>query len=112
MDGGMKGKKIYLQPATSLIDAVLDIAELQNGRLTYSDTSRGVVHFRISMYGARHELRFNVTDIGKNRCRVLLGTDADKAYRERWIRREFALLDSMLVTGAQLEIADAEVWID
>jgi hypothetical protein len=108
----MKGRKIYLQPAESLIDAILDIAELQNAKFTYSDTQRGVVHFRVSLYGARHELRFNVTDIGKNRCRVQLGTDAGEVYRERWIRREFALLDSMLITGAQVELSESEVWID
>jgi hypothetical protein len=104
----MEGKKIYLQSAGTLIDVINDIAELQRAKFTFSDTPNGVIHFRVAMYGFKYELCFEVTDIGENRCQVLIETDANEVNREKWIRREFALLDAMLIMRAQIEFSASE----
>jgi hypothetical protein len=102
----VEGKKVYLQPMTTVLNTINDIVELQNGKLTLSDTPGGKIHFLVRMYGSKWEYRFTVTDIGQNRCRVQIETDGDVRAREKKIRRGFALLDSMLVTAAQLEITE------
>jgi len=101
----MEGKKIYLQPVSMLLAAINDIVELQNGKLTFSDTPHGKIHFRVRLYAAKWEYRFSVKDIGDNRCIVEIELDDDTYKKEGKILREFALLDSMLVANAQVEIA-------
>ena len=102
----MEGKKIYLQPMAMLLAAINDIVELQNGKLTFSDTPHGKIHFRVRMYAAKWEFRFSVTDLGENRCKVEIELDRDTRNKEGKIIREFALLDSMLVANTQVELAE------
>jgi hypothetical protein len=102
----MEGSKIYLQPMGMVLSAISDIAELQKGKLTFSDTPNGRIHFVVGMYASKWEYRFTVTDIGNNRSRVCIEIERDVRERERKIRREFALLDSMLLVGASLEITE------
>ena len=102
----MEGKKIYLQPVGLVLNAVSDIVELQKGKLTFSDTPNGKIHFLVRMYASGWEYRFSVTDIGKNRCMVQIDVDGGVREKERKIRREFALLDSMLLVGAKLEMTE------
>jgi len=99
----MEGQKIYRQPTALLLNAVNDIVELQKGRLTFSDTPHGQIHFLVRMYASKWELRFAVEDIGRNRSRVTIGIDGEKRGRADWLNREFALLDSML--GTEVEIS-------
>jgi hypothetical protein len=99
----MEGKKIYWQPEVRLLQAVNDIIELQNGKLTFSDTPHGKIHFLVRMYGFKWELRFAVEDIGNIRSRVTIEIDGERRGREDLLRREFALLDSML--GGEVEIS-------
>jgi len=101
----VEGQKIYLQPRSMLLAAINDIVELQNGKLTHSDTPHGKIYFTVRMYAARWEFRFSVTDIGDNRCVVEIALDDDTYKREGKLIREFALLDSMLVANAQVELA-------
>ncbi len=98
------GKRIYLQPMGMVLDTINDIVELQNGKLTYSDTLHGKINFRVKMYAFKWEFSFTVTDIGKNRSQVQIEIDGDTQSKEKQILREFALLDSMLIIGAQIEI--------
>ena len=102
----MEGKKIYLQPMGTVIDAINDLIEMQKGRITYSDTPNGVVNFAVKMYAFKWELRFTVQDIGKNRCHVLLEIVGEERGREKFVRREFALLDTFLITGAEVELSE------
>lgn len=104
----MKGEKIYLQPMGTVLDAVNDIVELQNGRLTFSDTPRGKIYFAVKMYVFEWELRFTVTDIGGNRSQVQIEIEGEARDGESLIHREFALLDSMLVTRAKIEMTEKE----
>jgi hypothetical protein len=58
------------------------------------------------MYGYKWEYHFTVTDMGNNRSRVQLKVEGETKKKKRHIIREFALLDSMLVGEAQIEIED------
>jgi len=99
------GKKVYLQPKGMVINGICDLVEVQKGRITFSDTPGGVVHFLVKMYGAAWELKFTVTDLGQNRTCVRLEVESEKG-QEKFIHREFALLDSFLITGAEIEAAE------
>jgi len=103
----MEGRKLYLQPAGMIFSTVLDIAELQKGKVTYADSQTGIIHFRVSMYGFKWEMRYTITDLGQNRSQVQIEIDGDKRNKERQILRELNLLDSMLLTGSQIEIVSA-----
>jgi hypothetical protein len=87
-----------------VINTILDVMELQKGKSVFSDTSQGKISFLVHMYASKCEFRFTVTDIGKNRCRVHLEADGDTRFNKRNAAREFALLDSMLVLGAEMEL--------
>ena len=100
----MIGSKIYLQPMTWILNAIHDIEELQNGKTTFSDTGRGQTGFTVMMYGNKVEYRFMVTDVGQNQCRVQIEADGDTNNKKRHIVREFALLDSMLISDTDIEI--------
>ena len=105
---GLTGAKFYLQPMGTVLNAVHDIQELQRGKSTFSDTSHGKTGFAVSMYGNKVEYRFTVTDTGKNRCRVLLEASGDTQKKKRHILREFALLDALLVSDAEIEFDERE----
>ena len=92
----MTGKKTYLQPKDMVINAIHDIGSLQKGQLTLCDATRGLVGYRITMYGENLDYRFTVRDIGSGCSRVaieLLPETSD----ERLIDNEFALLDYALL---------------
>jgi len=98
-------EKVYLQPMGMVLSAVNDLVELQKGRLTLSDTPHGRIHFLVSMYGFKWELQFTVTDIGNNRSSVKIEVDGELRDKERMIHREYALLDSILLVDAKIEVA-------
>ena len=103
----MKSKKIYLQPISTVFNGILDIVELQKGKVTFSDSPNGKVNFIITMYGSKWELKFHVIDIGKNRTCVNLEIGGEPQGREDLIRREFAFIDSILIENAHIEIFEA-----
>ena len=103
----MEGRRIYLQPKDMVFGAMLDLMELQKGEEMQNDPISGKLHFRITMYGETWVLRFYVMMIDMTRCVVTLeiedeGEDTD-AFGEThigdMIRREYAILDSMLLIG-------------
>ena len=103
----MVGNKMYLQPRGTVIDGICDLIEIQSGKITFSDTQNGVIHFRVIMYGSKWEMKFTVEDIGKNRSFVRLEVESDKSH-EKFIHREFTLLDTFLITGAEMEIENMQ----
>ena len=100
------GKKIYLQPMGTIIGAIHDLIEIQKGKVTYADTTKGELHFTIRMYAFKWELRFTVNDIGQNRCQVQLVINGEEHSHEKVIVQEFALLDSILLGLAQVELSE------
>jgi len=101
------GHKVYLQPRGTVIDGICDLIEIQSGKIIFSDTPNGVIHFRVVMYGSKWELKFTVADIGKNRSSVRLVVESEKSH-EKFIQREFTLLDTFLITGAEIEIENMQ----
>ena len=104
----MEGIKIYLQPKITLLNAINDIIELQKGKISHSDTPNGKIYFFVRMYHQKWELWFTVTDIGINRSQVRLEIEGGTKNSECLIQREFALLDSMLLTSAKIELTERE----
>jgi hypothetical protein len=70
---------------------------MQKGKITFSDTPNGRVHYYVRMYGARWEMKFAVADIGKSRSSVRLEIGDETKNNAKLIQRQFALLDSILV---------------
>lgn len=90
----MENVRSYPHPPGVVFCVILDMIELQNGKLTFSDSPHGLVHFMISMYGIRWKMKFAVEGIAENRCRVTLELGGEPAGRDQMMAREFALLDS------------------
>jgi len=105
----MIGKKTYLQPSEMVLNAIHDIGALQKGQMIMCDTPRGLVGFKITMYGDDLEYRFAVEDIG-NRCsRVTIKLDVINP-DERLIDNEFALLDYALLYKARIVCSEQDEW--
>jgi len=107
----MGAGKIYLQPAEMVYNAMLDVMELQNGTEMINDSVRRKLDYKIMMYGFQWELRFTVLSMDNNRCGVNLeieetesGGDDEQDYLESMIKREYALLDTMLLFGVSSEV--------
>jgi hypothetical protein len=96
--------KEYPYSGGMLLQLINDLVELQNAKLTFSDTPNGKIHFLVKMYYHKWEHCFTVTETGKNTCNVKLEINQDNKFCENQIRREFALMDSMLNEDKQIEI--------
>jgi len=92
----MASEKIYPLRFSIVFATILDMIELQNGKETFADSPHGRVHFLISMYGFKWEMKFAVTKAGDS-SRVYLEIGGEPDGRARMLEQEFALLDSMLV---------------
>ena len=109
----MERKKVYLQPMQMVFDAILEMMELQKGNEIKNDPSYGKIDFKISLYGVIWEFRFTALELDGNRCSVSLkivetgnaveDADGDERCLDNMIRREYALLDSLLLIGTPLE---------
>ena len=97
------GKKIYLQPMETVLNTIHDTVELLRGRPTVSDTPNGKVKTRLTMYGYKWDVIYTVADIGRNRCSVAVEIEGERQDKKREIRSVFALLDSMLLVGAEID---------
>ena len=93
----MEGNKVYPKPRGTVLNTIHDIIELQNAKITFSDTPNGKIHFVTKMYANKWEHRFTVTDIDKNQCCVKIEMQQKTMDGDSQIKREFALLDSMLI---------------
>ena len=103
----MQGIKTFTRNKGDIINAIYDIIELQNGELILSDSRRGKVHFQVTMYGYVWELLYSISDMGISKCDVSLRVVGDRQDKAREIRREFALLETILGGGADVEIVES-----
>ena len=101
----MTGKHFYLQPQATVLNAVSDLAELQKGKFTYSDTPNGVIHFMVRLYHNKWEFKFLVRDTGKNTSCVEIEIDGNDEQAESLINRQYALLESMMLENLKIEFA-------
>ena len=102
----MEGRKTYHKPKNFILNTIYDIIELQNGAIILSDAIHGRVHYHVSMYGYEWELLYTIADVGRNKSDVTLSVYGERHDKAKEIRREFALLDSMLEGGAKVKITD------
>jgi len=102
----MVGNKKYPIPKGYILNTVHDVIELLKGKLIMSDTRLGRVHYQVSMYGYDWELLYVVTEKGINKTEVALRVIGERKDKKKEIRREFALLDSMLGGGADVKFSD------
>ena len=106
----MNCKKIYLQPADMVMNAIHDVGGLQNGKMTLCDSPRGLVGYIVTIRGENIEYRFSVMDIGSRCSRVTIGLIGEKSDAQRLIDSEFALLDYALLDKAKIDLAEIEDW--
>jgi len=107
------GEKIYLLPEDMVFEAIADLARMQGAEINLSDSSQGKISFFADLYGAMREYCFSITNIDKKRCNVRLTVvdpEIDKPGKKVMIRRQFALLDSMLVINADTAFDGQGAW--
>jgi hypothetical protein len=100
----LEGKKTYQKTKSAILNVINDIVELQNAKLTFSDTPNGKIHFIVKMYGYKWEYQFSVTETGNSQCGVTIKIERETLGAENQIKREFALIDSMLNEDRQFEL--------
>ena len=101
----MEGKKTYLKSKKTILNTIYDIIELQNGDIILSDVHLGRVHYEVTMYGYQWELLFIITEKSTEKCAVSLRVLGERKDKAKEIRREFALLESMLEGGAEVHLS-------
>ena len=106
MSDNPTGSKIYLQPEGLVFGTIADLAEMQKGKVTLSDSRQGKFSYSVNLYGTEREYCFSVTNIEKKRCAVKLEISEQEPDNDIMIQRQFALLDSMLTITAETLFAE------
>ena len=102
---------IYLQPGTMVFDTLLDLMELQKGIETLNEHIDGKLYYETTLYGITWEIKFKITEIDRSRCAVNITVESlddnedTDVYAEIMIRREYALLDSLLLIGTPNDVS-------
>ena len=119
----MKAKKIYLLPREIVYMGMTDLIDAQNGKETFNDELHKTLHYNTMMFGKIWELRFTTLMIDRNRCEVTLEVLAEKtdgntqeelqseelqSLANYVLRREYAMLDAMLLIGTPFEVTYSE----
>ena len=89
-------EKIYPQSTDYVLNTINDIVELQNAKLTFSDTPNGRIHFLVRMYAYKYELQFNVTSVDENSSKVSFAIAGEELGRDNILCHEITLFESML----------------
>ena len=108
----MERTKTYPRSKEFIINTLYDIIELQKGSLILSDFMRGIVYYKLSMYGYQWEMMYTVNETARQGHASLSppaksGSPADQSSvtlrilggrreNEKEMRRAFYLLESML----------------
>ena len=93
----MESTRTYPRSKEYIINTIYDIIELQKGSLILSDALRGIVYYKISMYGYEWELMYTVAPcLPAIQCSVTLRIIGERRENEKEMRRAFKLLESML----------------
>ena len=115
----MIGKKIYLQPGRVVYWGLRDLMDAQNGRESSSDEAGRQLRYTVRMFDMEWSLRFQIRPVDQSRCEASLEVAADNAdclccpggepgedldvLADYVLRREYAMLDAMLLIGTPLE---------
>jgi hypothetical protein len=106
----MTGKKNYLQPVDMVLNGIHDLACLQKAETLMTDSARGLVRLRVTVYAEEREYQFSVEDIGGRRSCVNIELAGDGPETQRLIDHEFALLDYVLIDRTKIELIEIEEW--
>ena len=117
----MIGKKIYLQPGGVVYWGLRDLMDAQNGSERFADEAGRALHYSVRMFETAWSLRFQIRPVEQNRCEASLEVAAERsadgaaestddaaeeelaALADFVLRREYAMLDAMLLIGTPLE---------
>jgi len=102
----MVGRKTYQNSKGDIFNTIYDIIELQKGELILSDTRLGRLQYQVTMYDYEWEILYTITESSGSRSDVTMRIIGDRQDKQKEIRREFALLESMLLGGADVKIVD------
>jgi len=102
----MEGNKAYLKSKSYIFNTLYDIIELQNGEILICDTIQGKLMYQLTMYRFIWQLLYSVSEIGDNKCEVSISVIGERRDTKREIRRQFALLETMLEGGADVKFSD------
>ena len=100
---------VYPKSQELILNAIHDLVELQRAEETYDDLSHGIIHFRMEMYSFSWEYRFTVEKKGESRSTVTLEIVGEATDKKDRIRRQFALLESMIPGGVRADPAGPEL---
>lgn len=110
----MTAKKIYLLSSMIVYKGMLDLMDSQNGQVILEDYAQRILHFSVVMFDMIWTLRFNAAAIDRTRCEAALDIKEESLDGEPWeetrvlagsvLRREFAMLDAMLLIGTPNEV--------
>jgi len=109
-------KKIYLQPSGIVYKGMLDLMDAQNGKEIFSDYTQRTLYFNVIMFDMVWVLQFTAMSVESNRCEVTLGVKPEndalgeelRSLADSVLRREYAMLDAMLLIGTPLEVTYSE----
>jgi hypothetical protein len=87
-------ERVYLWPPEWVMNAVLDVVELQKGEVTFS--GENVIQYSIGMYGKRHDYKITLTGVPRNRCRVKISENGASSIQSLLIV-QFAILESLML---------------
>jgi hypothetical protein len=90
------GQRTYLQPRRWLVNAVLDAAELQHGRMTEFDAPAGVIGYETVLYGRTRRFLFTIEDMPGMRSKVTLDVTGENGGPAALADMQFALLESLM----------------
>lgn len=113
----MLARKIYLQPSRVVYKGMLDLMDSQRGKKISCDCERLSLRFHVLMFDEEWGLRFTVRTIDRNRCEAVLEVKETgewescgelRALADCLLRREYAMLDAMLLIGTPFETSCGE----
>jgi hypothetical protein len=109
-----EAKKIYTQPGWILYRGMCDVIDTQNSLQLSDDSNKSELRFTARMYEILWTIQFAAVKMDRNSCEVTLKVikadpaeapeDELMALAGYVLRREFALLDAMLIIGTPCEV--------
>jgi hypothetical protein len=111
-------KKVYIQPGRLIYDVMQNIMSLQKGVEIFSDEDAGKLQYSITMNDFSWTILFSALEMDFRRCAVTLEIEEEmeprkmdgeeKDFLDGMVRRQFSLLDSMLLNWGPVRVTYGE----
>ena len=109
----IQGRKIYLQPSNIVHNGMCDLVDTQRGNEIENNQNQNTLNFFARMFDMEWKLYFSTTAIDRSRCEVIIQIEPKepdeevpevlRSLADCVLRREFAMLDAMLLIGTPCE---------